>query len=172
MVQLYYGTGKGKTTAAVGQAVRAVGQGLRVLFLQFLKDGSSGEIAPLRRLGVTVQTAYPYGKFFGSLSPQQQQAVKLDSAALFDRAARAMQEANYQMVVLDELVDACRLQLVDFAKVSAALAQADRSAVEVVITGHQPDEAFLALADYLSDIQAVRHPYATCQLPARRGIEY
>ena len=86
LLHLYWGEGKGKTTAAVGLAVRALGCGRRVTFVQFLKDGSSHELAPLRRLGAAVFSEMEDSKFVFQMTPEEKAAARIQQTELLRRA--------------------------------------------------------------------------------------
>ena len=162
MIQIYCGPGKGKTSAAVGAAVRAAGHGMRVLFLQFLKDGDSGEMEVLRRLPeVTVKVPSVPFQLFTAPSP----ALKTACAALLAEPAE-----EYAMVVLDEGITAVELGALE-ERPLLALLKKDGDRREWVLTGRTPSPALLEAADYISRIQAERHPYDR-GIPARKGIEF
>ena len=169
MIQIYCGDGKGKTTAAVGLSVRAVGAGMRVLFLQFLKSGTSSEIAQLSALGV--QTACADCTCFTYRMDEAQKAeAKERHDALLWRALAAMQDGTADVIVLDEICAAVMTGLADEALVSALL-QTCPPRVELVLTGRDPTQEMLDAADYISRVHAVRHPYEK-GICARKGIEY
>ena len=109
LLHLYYGDGKGKTSAAVGLSVRALGRGKAVTFVQFLKDGSSGEIEPLRRLGAVVLSGYPGMKFVF----QMDEADKAATLAWNNRILREAAETPCDLLVLDEFCAARQFGLVD-----------------------------------------------------------
>lgn len=165
MLHLYWGDGKGKTTAAMGLALRALGHGRRVVVLQFLKDGTSGEIALLRRCGAEVH-ACPNAKFTWLMTEAERaEARKHNTAALC-----AALDAPLDLLVLDEACAACRHQLVDEALLQQAAAMAKQGR-EVVLTGRDPAPWMQEAADYSTELRAVSHPY-TRGIPAREGIEY
>lgn len=165
MLHIYYGDGKGKTTAAMGLALRALGHGKNVVILQFLKDGSSGEIALLRRAGAAV-LACPNAKF----TWQMTDAEKHDARASNDAALQQVLAGAFDLLVLDEACAALRAGLVDEALLQAAAARGKADA-EVVMTGRGPADWMTAQADYATEMRAVKHPY-TQGVPAREGVEY
>ena len=165
MLHLYWGDGKGKTTAAMGLALRALGHGRRVVVLQFLKDGTSGEIALLRRCGAEVH-ACPNAKFTWLMTEAERTEARQHNTA----ALRAALDTPFDLLALDEACAACRHQLVDEALLRQAAAVAKQGR-EVVLTGRDPAPWMQEAADYSTELRAVRHPY-TQGIPAREGIEY
>ena len=145
MLHIYYGDGKGKTTAAMGLALRALGHAKHVTILQFLKDGSSGEIALLRRCGADVH-ACPNAKFTWLMTA--------------DEKAEAREHNN--AALRTGLVDESLLQQ------AAALAGQGR---EVVFTGRNPAAWMLEQADYATEMRAEKHPYSK-GVAAREGVEF
>jgi cob(I)alamin adenosyltransferase len=168
LVHVNTGDGKGKTTAAVGLAVRAAGAGLRVAFVQFVKGGpESSELGVLRRIGVDVTR--PATRSSGLMrGAAHEDDVTAAAAAL--EAARSALRGRYELVVLDEACVAARSGLVDPESLVAAVE--DRAPfVEVVLTGRDAPEQIIAIADYVTEMRALRHPYDK-GTGARRGVEY
>ena len=169
MVQIYCGDGKGKTSAAVGLAVRAAGAGLSVLFAQFLKTGDSAELAALQRLD-SVDVALP-ARSFGfvwTLSDAEKVQMREVYAAFWRELAERAE--GYDVFVADELLDAINLGLVDGQEVLAWL-RGRPVGLEAVLTGRDPAPELVELADYVSELQKVKHPFDR-GVAARRGIEY
>ena len=166
MIQIYYGDGKGKTTAAVGAAVRALGAGWRVRFVQFLKNGDSSEVAVLRRAGAAYdRSPEPYALFS---SPEGDVRERLTAAYAALLAQTAEQAADFDLIVLDEVLDAVDLGLLDGDALSDLL---KNEVCEWVLTGHTLPPAMADTADYVTRMVAERHPYAH-GAPARRGVEF
>ena len=165
MLHLYWGNGKGKTTAAMGLALRALGHGRRVVIVQFLKDGTSGEIAPLRAAGAAVY-ACPNAKFTWLMD-------EADKAAAREASARALGQAlaePFDLLVLDEACAALKSGILDEALLRRAVAFA-KNGREVVLTGRDPAPWLQDAADYSTEMRAHRHPYAD-GIAAREGVEY
>lgn len=165
MLHLYWGDGKGKTTAAMGLALRALGHGRKVVIVQFLKDGTSGEIEPLRRLGAVVY-ACPNAKFTWLMNAEEKAVARYNGTA----ALRQALEQPWDLLVLDEACAAYENNLVDRDLLRKAAARAD-AGLEVVLTGRNPAAWMQDAADYSTRMQACQHPY-TKGVPAREGVEY
>ena len=159
LVHLYVGDGKGKSTAAAGLALRALGGGKKVYFCQFLKGGTSGELAPLARLGAVVDIQARVERFTFQMTDEELAAC-----------AQALAGGAYDLVVLDEGVDAANKGMIPWEDLLQAVEnRAPR--VEVVLTGRKPDPRLEALADYYTQMVCQKHPYQE-GIPARKGIEY
>ncbi|MBO5372947.1 MAG: cob(I)yrinic acid a,c-diamide adenosyltransferase [Lachnospiraceae bacterium] len=171
MIQIYTGDGKGKTTGAVGSAIRCAGIGKRVLFCQFLKDGSSGECNLLKTLsGVDCLLA---DKEFGFTFQMDENTTKEAMAYYRDyweQIEEKMRLKAYDMVILDEICDAGATNMVDVEKVADFLDKYGKLA-EIIMTGRKPAEAFVKKADYITEMKKIKHPFDH-GLSAREGIEF
>ncbi len=170
-VHIYCGDGKGKTSAALGLAVRAAGRGRRVLLVRFLKHDDSGELNSLKTIPQI--TVFPCQKFFGfvfRMNDAQREEAALFYQEYFSSACREATVENYDIVIFDEIMAACNYGMVAEADVLRFLT-ARPEAMEVVLTGRQPSENLMNAADYISEVKMVRHPYVQ-GVPAREGIEY
>ncbi len=165
MIHLYWGDGKGKTTAAMGLALRALGHNRRVVIVQFLKDGTSGEIEPLRRLGACIY-ACPNAKFTWLMNDAERAQARENATA----ALRQAIAQPWDLLVLDEACAAWENDLVDRALLQHTVMCAE-AASEVVLTGRSPADWMKVSADYSTEMRACQHPY-TKGTPAREGIEY
>lgn len=169
LIHLYCGDGKGKTTAALGLALRAAGAGKQVVFTQFFKDGSSSEIGPLAALpGVRVFHADTVRGFYRNMTPSQREQAGKDYTALFRQVTQAAQEAD--LLILDEIVSACNRGVVPEKLVTDFLREKP-ARLEVVLTGRNPSAALLELADYITEMRKLRHPFDR-GIGARKGIEF
>lgn len=166
LVHLYCGDGKGKTTAAMGLALRALGQGMRVVVVQFLKNGTSGELEPLKKLGAAVYSGQPGAKFTFQMNAEEKaQATKENNA----RLAEALQQPC-DLLILDEICAARNSGMVDEALAKQAVLERPQHR-EVVLTGRNPEAWMAEAADYITEMQPRRHPYEQ-GIPARKGIEF
>ena len=171
MIHIYYGNGKGKTIAAVGLTVRAVGAGFRVGFFQFLKNGSSSEIDVLEKLGnVTVVCCKECTKFTFAMNDDEKRAVSDSHTSMLKKAIDMIENNEVQLVILDEFIDAYNKKLIDTELAEKFVSEIARKC-EVVMTGREPSEQFRECADYITEMGAVKHPYNK-GIEARKGIEY
>lgn len=171
-VHIYCGDGKGKTTAAVGLAVRAAGRGKKVLIARFLKTDDSGEVPVLGNIpGITVIPCKKTFGFYFQMTEEQKKEAALYYGGLFRTTAARAVEESFDLLILDEIMAAVNYKLVDEEAVINFI-KTRPGKLELVLTGRDPSEAVAAQADYISEIRMVRHPYDTEGLPARVGIEY
>lgn len=171
LIHIYHGDGKGKTTAAMGLALRAAGNGWNVGIVQFLKGGPSGEIAPLEALpGVSILRGKPGTKFSFQMSEEEKAATRALHMAHLDEVIQNAQNGAYDLLVFDEALGACACGLLDEAALIHFL-QNKPEALEVVLTGRGPSEALLQTADYVTEMVMRKHPFEQ-GVPARKGIEF
>ena len=171
LIHIYCGDGKGKTTAATGLIVRAVGHQWRVMLVQFLKDGSSGEISVLRQmLGVRVLAGQPTRKFTNRMSDEEKQETLEVHQRFLAEAVAAAGNLELDLLVFDEALGAVRTGLLSEQDLLNFL-RSKPADLEVVLTGREPSPELLAMADYVSFIRCDRHPYQ-CGIQAREGIEF
>ncbi|MDR0917322.1 MAG: cob(I)yrinic acid a,c-diamide adenosyltransferase [Oscillospiraceae bacterium] len=176
MIHIYYGNGKGKTTAALGLAMRARGDGWSCGVLQFLKDRSTGELDALRTLGIEVWRGKANGAMFTRDMPPESLAetrsihdTNLWRAITFVESFSAAGKSV--LLVLDELLDAISLKLID-ETILTRLLDLSSPKVEIVITGHGDPPANLRdRAHYITEMSARAHPYEA-GIAARQGIEF
>lgn len=169
LIHIYCGDGKGKTTAALGLALRAAGSGKRVLVLQFFKDGKSSEFASLAHVpGIEV---VPQTRAFGfswTLSEAEKGEASAYYSGLLEDAFRRSE--GFDLLVLDEAMSACTTGMIDERRLLELLA-AKPEELEVVLTGRGPSDALCGKADYVTEMRKVKHPYER-GIAARKGIEY
>lgn len=169
MTHYYFGDGKGKTTAALGMAVRAAGHGLPVCVVQFLKGSFSGEIRSLAKLPeVTLMRLPEQCGFSFQMTAQQKCLVTAQHNELLKAAVAWAKEHPDGLLILDELGDAVDLGLVNIEQVTEIVSQ---PLSEQVYTGHREQVLFAEHADYITECRCVRHPYQS-GIQARKGIEY
>jgi cob(I)alamin adenosyltransferase len=139
-----------------------------VLLVQFLKGQPTGELGPLERLGVDIVRADNITKFIPYMTPQELEACR--SAQHGCLAAARECAGRYDLMILDEAIGAASTGMIGLEEL-AAFVSGRPEGLELVLTGRDAPPALIELADYVSDIKAVRHPYDR-GITARRGIEY
>ncbi len=167
MIHVYYGNGKGKTTAALGLALRSAGYGRDVVIVQFLKNSSSGELESLSK--------FPNIRLFrgksGGFKMNEEQSA--ETAAIhncnLNMASQLVFDGKCDLLVLDEGMDALRKGLLDEELLRKVIFFSPDT--EVVITGHQPVEWLLENADYVTEMVKKKHPFDK-GIKARKGIEF
>lgn len=170
LVHIYCGEGKGKTTCSVGLTVRACGYGLHVLFMQFLKSGDSSELKILKSLpGIDVLGTKPIKKFSFQMTEEEKAETRRINSEQFADMVKMLENDHYDMLVLDEVLGAIEAGLLDDQLIVNFLKNRPEQ-LEVVMTGRYPTEELEELADYVSRIDKVKHPYDK-GIPARAGIE-
>ncbi len=171
LIHIYCGDGKGKTSAAIGLAIRAAGSDLRVLFARFLKTEFSGELKILDQIPQieVLHLEKSYG-FFKTLSEQQQEEARKMYRMLWNKVLNEVQTGEYDVLVIDEFMAAYNYGLIPHEEAVDFL-KGKPEYLEIVLTGRNPDPVLTELADYVSNIEKVKHPYEQGIL-ARKGIEY
>jgi len=166
------GPGKGKTTAALGTAFRAVGQGLKVLMVQFIKGSwHYGELDSAKMLGEERLTILPMGRGFvkvGAEKPDPEDVRLVEEAWQFAR--QQMQRGEYDLIVLDEINYAINYKMLNPQVVVEAL-QARPEMLHVILTGRNAHPLIVECADLVTEMREVKHPYQQ-GIQAQRGIEY
>lgn len=174
LVMVWTGKGKGKSTAAVGLAVRAAGNKMRVLFLQFVKGAwKTGERNALPLLAPYVEYQV-MGKGFTIERLRNKNVSMEDHAAAAREAFAFAQEAvrgkRYQVVILDEIMATMNAGLVTKEEV-LELVRTKPAMLHLVLTGRNAPPELVELADLVSEVQPIKHPYQA-GIPAQRGIEF
>lgn len=166
LTHLYWGDGKGKTTAAMGLALRALGCGKRVVVVQFLKGAATGEIPLLQQLGAVIYRGKAGQKFVF----QMNEAEKQETKALQTQNLRLALAQPADLLILDEACAAYRLGMVEETLLKQAVLEKPAQQ-ELVLTGRDPADWMHTAADYSTEMHCHRHPYEK-GVPARKGVEF
>lgn len=169
LTHIYCGDGKGKTTAAMGLAVRAAASGARVLVVQFLKSGLSAELNVLKRIeNITVyEGCHIKGFTYNMTEPERAECLEKQNKVLSDIMKLA---EEYDLLVLDEIFGAissetlCEENMLSYIK-------SKPTGLELVMTGREPSKEFIDVADYVTEMKKIKHPFDK-SINARVGIEY
>jgi len=167
MIQVYTGCGKGKTTAAIGLAVRASGYGKKIFFAQFMKGKYYGEISALKKIR-NITLLQCGGRCFIKSKPKSKD-IKLAQEAL-NKIAQLIKTGKYDVVIMDEINVALHMGLVEVNQVLEILNTAPAK-TELILTGRYCPKKISDKADLVSEIKEVRHYYRR-GVKARQGIEY
>lgn len=169
MIQIYTGNGKGKTTAALGLALRAVGHGLRVIMIQFMKGQINyGELESAKQLPNFTIEQYGRPDFVNPEKPDKED-LRLARQAL-QRAKEVMKSNDFDIIILDEINVAVSFGLIKLGDVIELMKKTPKK-TELILTGRYMPPEFYDYADLISEIREVKHHFHT-GTPARKGIEY
>ena len=166
LVHLYEGDGKGKTTAAMGLCLRALGRGKKVVIVQFLKGASTGEIPLLEQLGAIVLRGKSGDKFVFQMTETE----KNDTRIMQTEHLQTALTLECDVLLLDEACAACALGMVDETLLKTAVLHRPVHR-EVILTGRNPAQWMIDCANYHTEMRCHNHPYNT-KIPAREGIEF
>jgi len=169
LVQVYTGNGKGKTSAAFGAALRAVGRGLKVYIIQFIKGGFDyGELYSVKNLPNLRLTAFGRGRFITESQPPREDLQMAREG--FELAKQTVSDGEYDMVVLDEINVVMHLNMISIDEVVKLIKNKPKH-VELILTGRNAPAQVIEIADLVTEMKEIKHPYAQ-GIPQRKGIEY
>ncbi len=170
LIHIYCGDGKGKTTAALGLALRCAGRGNKVLFVQFLKSRPTGELASLKYVpNIEIMRGKEIMKFTFQMTEDEKKQVLCEHEQLFNRVIEKCSNGKIDLLILDEVIGACNTGVFNMSRLIDFMKNKPYS-MEIVLTGRDPKQELVDLADYVSEIKKVKHPYDK-GIPARSGIE-
>ncbi|HWQ42238.1 MAG TPA: cob(I)yrinic acid a,c-diamide adenosyltransferase [Desulfosporosinus sp.] len=172
LIHIYTGNGKGKTTSAVGLAIRATGNGLKVLMVQFLKGAETGEIKILKKLEPNFKLcrSEEIKGFLWNLNEEQIKSFKKNTEALLEYCFELVSTEQWDMFIMDEVLGAISTGFIA-TEVIAQFLESKPSGLEVVMTGRNAPPELVEMADYVSDITPVKHPFNN-GIAGRKGIEF
>lgn len=170
LIHIYCGDGKGKTTAAVGLAVRCAGRGNKVLLVQFLKSRDSGELYSLAKLpDIEVMRGKESKKFTFQMNEEEKHALLIEHNKMFEQVLAKIKNGGYSLLILDEVIGALNAKVFEMPKLIEFLRHKPEN-LEVVLTGRNPAPEIVKIADYVSEMRKVKHPMDK-GIMAREGIE-
>jgi len=172
MIQVYTGDGKGKTTAAIGQGIRAYGNGLRVVMIQFLKSNETGELNVLRNLGDNFKLVRLEKKrgFVWTLKSEEMEELKKEVIEEYNYAKEVLVNDLCDVLILDEVMGVLKNNFLSEDDV-LELIKSKQNHVEVILTGRNVPEKIAGYADLITEMKEVKH-YFSKGVNARKGIEY
>ena len=170
LIHIYCGDGKGKTTAAVGLAVRCAGRGNKVLLVQFLKSRDSGELYSLAKLpDIEIMRGKESKKFTFQMNEEEKHALLIEHNKMFEQVLAKIKNGGYSLLILDEVIGALNAKVFEMPKLIEFLRHKPEN-LEVVLTGRNPAPELVEIADYVSEMRKVKHPMDKGVM-AREGIE-
>ena len=171
LIHIYCGDGKGKTTAAMGLAIRAAGREKKVFITQFLKSGKSGELVSLEKLKeyITFLPGRPVNKFVWNMNDEEKIEAKREHTARFNEIIDIIKNEDYDLLILDEIIATINNGFIELNKVIEFLKNKPET-LEVVMTGRDPKEELIELANYVTEMKCIKHPFKE-GIPSRVGIE-
>lgn len=171
MIHIYYGDGKGKTTAAIGLLIRSIGAGNKAIFAQFVKDNKSSEIEIIKELD-GVMSFLPekvYG-FTWEMTKEEKEEAHNDYRAILKAIIEEVKKSRQAIVVLDELAIAAKYEIVKESEIREFIKELE-DITEIVITGAKVPTFLMMMGDYITKMEKIKHPYDKGIL-ARKGIEF
>ena len=170
LIHVYTGDGKGKTTASLGLAIRAAGRGFKVVMVQFLKSSDTGELKIIEKIpNFEVHRFERPRGFFWTLNDIEKIELQEDMNIAIDFVRQRLQTGDCDMLILDEVMGSIKNNLIDLDML-VDLLKNKKSHIEVVLTGRNVPDKIVEIADYVSEINAIKHPFEK-GISARRGIE-
>ncbi len=170
LIHIYYGDGKGKTTAAVGLAIRCAGGGGKVLYASFLKDNKSGERAVLEQNENILLLENPDSvKFYKFMIDNEKDNYRNFCKDTLSKIQREISKNKYDLLILDEIIPAINSKIVPEEAVLSLLDSRPDS-LEAVLTGRNPSDELLSRANYITEMKKIKHPYDK-GIQARKYIE-
>ena len=172
LIHIYTGKGKGKTTAAVGLAVRALGSGLKVCYAFFHKRPEKYGYSEIKNLELLGADIFPFSKGHPALDRRvSRERMLIEAPEGLEKLKFILKLNNYDMLIMDEVLISVRdhfieeVQLIEFIK-----SKPDN--LELVMTGRGATARLIELSDYVSEIQVIKHPFIQKGMGSRKGIEY
>lgn len=171
-IQIYTGQGKGKTTAALGLGLRAVGHGLKVLMIQFLKSAHTSELDSLKAFGdaFEIRRLTVHKEFFWKLSEAEKETVKEQLQQEWHQIEEALIGGHWDLIILDEIFGALYNGMVSDDQLERVL-EIKPKQIELVLTGRYAPMKFIEKADLVTEMKKIKHYYDQ-GVPSRKGIEF
>lgn len=171
LIHIYCGDGKGKTTAAIGLAVRCCGAGEKVLLFQFLKENNSSERKMIEKIeNITVIPGRQSIKFVNQMTEEEKAEMREFYKGKFEEIKAMVKGGGYRMLVMDEMIATVNCGFVTEEELLEFLKEKPEE-LEVVMTGREPKESLCKMADYITEMKMIKHPYEQ-GIPARKAIEF
>ena len=171
-VQIYTGNGKGKTTAAIGQGIRAYGNGLKVIMVQFLKSGKTGELNTMDELGENFEI-FRFEKkrgFVWTLTEEEKLEVKKEVKVAYDFILDVIENCKCDMLIIDEIMGVLKNEFLSIEDVLNINKKKPKN-MELIMTGRNVPEEIVDKANLVTEMKEIKHYYKE-GVPARKGVEF
>lgn len=171
-VQIYTGNGKGKTTAAIGQGIRAYGNGLKVIMVQFLKSGKTGELNTIDELGENFEI-FRFEKrrgFVWTLSEEEKLEVKKEVGVAYNFILDIIENCKCDMLIIDEIMGVLKNEFLSVEDVLKLIEKKPKN-MELIMTGRNVPEEIVNKANLVTEMREIKHYYKE-GVPARKGVEF
>lgn len=171
-VQIYTGNGKGKTTAAIGQGIRAYGNGLKVIMVQFLKSGKTGELNTVDELSDNFEI-FRFEKrrgFVWTLSEEEKLEVKKEVKVAYDFILDVIENYKCDMLIIDEIMGVLKNKFLSVEDVLELIRKKPKN-MEIIMTGRNVPEEIIEKANLVTEMKEIKHYYKE-GVPARKGVEF
>lgn len=171
-VQIYTGDGKGKTTAAIGQGIRAYGNGLKVIMVQFLKSGETGELETIKELGENFEI-FRFEKkrgFVWTLTDEEKEEVKKEVKVAYEFVLSLLADNKCDVLIIDEIMGVLKNKFLTIEDVIDIIDKKPKH-VEIIMTGRNVPEEIIEKADLVTEMKVIKHYYQK-GVPSRKGIEF
>jgi len=171
LVHIYTGDGKGKTSAALGLALRAAGRNLKVKIIQFLKSEDSGECLSLKKLypDIELERFNSQKKFIWNMNEAELSILKKETLTGFERAVEITKNSECDVLILDEFIWCVIKNFVGMEKAKQFILTKPES-MELVLTGRNAPDELIEISDYVTEMKKVKHPFEK-GINAREGVE-
>jgi len=171
-IQVYTGNGKGKTTAALGLGLRAVGSGCKVIMIQFLKGSPTGELKSTQWLEgqFEIIRLVPQNKFFWQLTDEEKMILKEQLNNEINRIYQILEEASCDILILDEVFGALNNEMISLSQLNKVF-DLKPEHMELILTGRNAPESIIERADLVTEMNPIKHYYEK-GVKSRKGIEY
>lgn len=171
LIEIYTGDGKGKTTAAVGLCVRALGRGFKVYMVQFLKGRDTGELHILKDYkNFKVFRFQTSDKFFWQMTEEEKTELRIEMKKAYELIENVLKNNECDLLILDEIMGVIHNNIYSIDDV-LKLMDEKPDTIEMVMTGRNAPEAIIDKADLVTEMKLIKHPFEK-GIPARYGIEF
>jgi cob(I)alamin adenosyltransferase len=171
LIHIYTGDGKGKTSAAIGLCIRALGAGLKVIFVQFLKSVNSSELNILEKISANliIKRYNSQKKFIWNMNDNEIEILKKETNEGYEYIKNIIENNLCDMLILDEFIWVLNKNFIKSDEFYE-LINIKPESMEIILTGREAKEELINIADYVSEMKKIKHPYDK-GIEARKGIE-